>query len=112
MSFKPFFDNHIELLAKGDVDALVENDYCDDAVMILLVADEPAVVAGKEALKGQLGFYLENIYRGFVSVEKYAENEDSLFFEATIKTTTGQAKVYDALYMKDGKIFRHYSGAK
>lgn len=112
MSYKEFYDNHIELLRKNDVSAMVEHDYHDDAVMLLLATDEPQIVRGKEALKQVLGRYLEFIYRGFISTEKFVENEDSLYFEATIRTISGAQQVYDALYMKDGKIFRHYSGAK
>jgi hypothetical protein len=59
-----------------------------------------------------LGDYLTYIYRGFISTEKLAITEDSIFLEATINTANGPSKVYDALYMKDGKIFRHFSGLK
>jgi glyoxylase-like metal-dependent hydrolase (beta-lactamase superfamily II) len=112
MSYKAFYENHIELLKKNDVNLLVENDYHDDAVMILMVGDEPQVIEGKDALKGLLGGYMEFIYRGYLSTEKYAETGDSLFFEATIKTTSGTSQIYDALVMKDGKIFRHFSGSR
>jgi hypothetical protein len=112
MTNQEFYDNHLVLLANKDVNELVEHDYHDDAVMILLVAEEPIYVYGKEALKVQLGDYLENIYRGFISTEKLAITEDSIHLEATIMTAWGESKVYDALYLKDGKIFRHYSGLK
>lgn len=112
MSYREFYDNHIEILSKNDVNLLVENDYHEDAVMILMVGDEPQVIRGKDALKQLLGNYLEFIYRGYVSTEKYSEIEDSLFFEATIRTTSGTSRIYDALVMKDGKIFRHFSGAR
>lgn len=112
MDNKAFYDNHLVLLANKDANELVEHDYHDDAVMILMVEAEPIYVVGKEALKGQLSFYIDNIYRGFISTEKLAITEDSIFLEATIDTVGGPAKVYDALYMKDGKIFRHYSGVK
>lgn len=112
MTNQEFYENHLALLEKSDADALVENDYHVDAVMILFVAPEPIYVNGKNELKKQLGDYLKNIYRGFVSTEKLAITEDSIFLEATIETTNGIAKVYDALFMKEGKIFRHYSGLK
>jgi hypothetical protein len=112
MTNQEFYENHLVLLANKDVNELVEHDYHDDAVMILLVAEEPIYVYGKEALKVQLGDYIENIYRGFVSTEKLAITEDSIHLEATIMTAWGESKVYDALYLKDGKIFRHYSGVK
>ena len=112
MNNQAFYDNHLVLLGNKDADALVENDYHDDAEMILLVAEEPIYVRGKEALKKQLGDYITYIYRGFISTEKLAFTEDSIFLEATINTDNGPSKVYDALYMRDGKIYRHYSGLK
>jgi hypothetical protein len=112
MTNREFYDNHIKLLAENDVNALVEHDYHEDAIMILHVAEEPIILNGKEALVKQLGDYLTYIYRGFISTEKLAITEDSIFLEATINTTNGPSKVYDALYMKDGKIFRHFSGLK
>jgi hypothetical protein len=112
MTNQEFYDNHLVLLDNNDVNELVDHDYHDDAVMILLVAEEPIYVYGKEALKQQLGDYLTNIYRGFISTEKLAITEDSIHLEATINTAWGPSKVYDALFLKDGKIFRHYSGLK
>lgn len=112
MNMKEFYDYHLELLKKGDVNELVEHDYHEEAVMLLLAQEEPVVIKGRNALKGQLGYYVENIYRGLISTDKFVENEDSMFFEATINTAFGPSKVYDALYMKDGQIYRHYSGAK
>lgn len=112
MTTQEFYDNHLKLLADNDADALVEHDYHDDAVMILHVAEEPMYVTGKDAIKNQLEGYLKYVYRGFVSTEKLALTDDSIFLEATIDTANGPSKVYDALYLKDGKIFRHYSGLK
>lgn len=107
-----FYENHLALLANKDANELVEHDYHDEAQMILMVADEPIYITGKEALKKQLGDYLQYVYRGFISTEKLAITDDSIFLEATIDTANGPSKVYDALYMKDGKIYRHYSGLK
>lgn len=112
MTTKEFYDYHIELLAKGDVDELVNHDYCEDAQMLMHVAEQPIHVIGRKAIREQLDNYLKNIYKGFVSTEKLLCTEDSIYLEATIDTAWGPSKVYDALYMKDGKIFRHYSGLK
>lgn len=110
MTHKAFYERHISLLAGGDVQKLIDTDYCDDAVMILLAKDEAEVISGKDQLKQVLGGYLEFVYRGFVSTEKYGETDDSLAFEATIRTATGTERVYDAMQVKGGKIIRHYSG--
>lgn len=107
-----FYENHLKLLALGDPDKLVEHDYHADAVMILMVAEEPMCIEGKNALKELFGNYLKNIYRGFVSTEKLCITADSICLEATIDTAMGHSKVWDALYMKEGKIYRHFSGTK
>ncbi|MDD2365069.1 MAG: nuclear transport factor 2 family protein [Desulfuromonadaceae bacterium] len=112
MDFQNFIDNHIKILSEGDAERLVENDYHDDAVMVLMLGEKGQIVTGKEALKIQFDMYLKNIYRGFVSIQKLGISDDSICMEATINTTAGEAKVWDALFMKDGKIYRHYSGLK
>ncbi len=112
VDFEAFVGRHLELLAAGDANALVESDYHKDAVMILMVADEPQVIRGKAALKQLFTMYLRDIYRGLVTMKKVARTDDSICLEATIKTTSGDSGVWDALYMRDGKIYRHYSGLK
>ncbi|MBK9443579.1 MAG: nuclear transport factor 2 family protein [Comamonadaceae bacterium] len=110
LNLEEFVNNHLLLLAAGDAVKLVENDYHDDAVMLLMVGPENQVVAGKAALQSLFGMYLKDIYRGFVSYQKLAFSEDSICLQATINTVAGEARVWDVLYMKDGKIYRHYSG--
>lgn len=112
MTNQEFYENHIKLLANNDASELVESDYHEEALMILFVAEEPIIVKGKDELKVQLENYLSYVYRGFISTEKLEITDDCIFLEATINTTNGISKVYDALHMKDGKIFRHFSGLK
>jgi hypothetical protein len=45
-----------------------------------------------------------------VSTDKFVETDDSLFFEATVNTNFGQAKVFDAWVLRDGKISHHFTG--
>ena len=110
MDFKKFLDNHIKLLSEGDAAALVENDYHDNAIMFLMLGDDGQLISGKDALKIQFDMYLKNIYRGFISLEKVVISDDSICLQARINTTGGEVRVWDALYMNNGKIFRHYSG--
>ncbi len=110
MDFKQFIDNHIRLLQEGDAGALVESDYHDDAIMFLMVGEEGQLISGKDALREQFDMYLKNIYRGFIALEKMLISEDSICVQAKINTTDGELRVWDVLCMKDGKIFRHYSG--
>jgi len=112
MSLRAFYDEQVEMLNAGDGSALVESHYAPNAVMINNSTEEPIRAEGHDALKGLFSNYLQNIYRGFISTDKYTETEDSIFFEATIDTVYGQLKVYDVMILENGKIVRHYSGAK
>lgn len=110
--FNAFLKKHLELLAAGDANALVDSDYRDDAVMVLMVNETPQVISGKSALKQLFTMYLKDIYRGLVAMRKLSLTGDSICLEATILTSGGEAGVWDALFMKDGKIYRHFSGLK
>lgn len=110
MDGKKFYEEHLEMIAAKDVAKIVETHYNDDAQMYLLTGDEPKIINGKDEISNLFTGYLEYVFRGFVSTEKFVTSEDSLFFEATIDTVNGRTRVYDAMYMKNGKIFRHYSG--
>lgn len=107
-----FVKRHLELLASGDANALVDNDYHEKAAMILMIGDTPRIIEGKPALKELFTVYLRDIYRGLVTMKKLEHTDDSICLEAVIMTSGGEAGVYDALYMKDGKIYRHFSGLK
>ncbi len=107
-----FVNRHLELLGAGDANALVDNDYHEQALMILMIGDKPRVIRGKPALKDLFGVYLRDIYRGLVAMKKLEYTDDSICLEATIMTTGGESGVWDAILMKDGKIYRHFSGLK
>lgn len=112
MNFEEFYNEQLDLLASKDVDALVESHYADDAEMVIISGDSPVIVKGKEELKKLFSGYITYVYRGFLSTEKFVTTNDSIMFEATIDTVNGPLKVYDSMYIPDGKIVRHYSGAK
>jgi hypothetical protein len=107
-----FYDEHLQLLNENKPNELVELHYLDDAEMMVITAGEPVVAKGQEQIKQLFTNYLTYAYRGFISTEKVVMTDDSIFLEATIDTVNGPAKVYDAMYLKDGKIYRHYSGMK
>jgi hypothetical protein len=47
------------------------------------------------------------------STDKYTETDDTIFFEATVVTGAfGEAKVYDAFVLRDGKATHHFTGVK
>ncbi len=110
MDIKAFYDEQIEMLAEKNAAKLVEAHYHDEAVMLVASGEEPIVAKGKQAITELFNGYLTYVYKGFLSTEKFIPTEDSLMFEATIDTANGPARVYDSMYMKDGKIIRHFSG--
>lgn len=110
--FNGFVNRHLELLAAGDAVALVDNDYHEESVMVLMVGETPQVISGKPALKELFTMYLRDIYRGLVAMKKVGFTDDSICLEATIMTSGGESGVWDAIFMKDGKIYRHFSGLK
>jgi hypothetical protein len=44
------------------------------------------------------------------STDKFTETDDSIFFEATIITQLGEARVYDVFMLRDGKATHHFTG--
>lgn len=112
MDKQAFYNEQLEFLAVKNPNGLVESHYSDDAEMIILSGETPLIVKGKEELKKLFDGYITYVYRGFLSTEKFVTTDDSIVFEATINTVNGPLKVYDSMFLKDGKIFRHYSGAK
>lgn len=112
MNLKTFYDEQLSLLDKGDAEALVNAHYADDIVMIVNSGEAPVIAKGKNEVVNLFSYYLKNVYRGFVSTEKFIETDDSIFFEATIDTADGPLRVYDVLVVENGKVKRHYSGTK
>ena len=44
------------------------------------------------------------------STDKFAETDDAILFEATVRSTLGLARVYDAWVLRDGQITHHFTG--
>ncbi len=106
-----FYEEQIEYLKSRDVDGLIENHYCEDAVIISF--DFPAVT-GTAALKQHFRNYLEMLGELQVdSTDNFTEIEDAIYFEASVTTSKlGKARVYDAFVLRDGKIRYHFTGRK
>ena len=104
---KTFYNRQIEFLASKDVDALIANQYVDDASLLSFTNH----IQGADNLREYFKQYVEQLgYIKLLSTDQFAETDDSIFFEATVETAGGIARVYDAFYLRDGKIFRHYTG--
>jgi ketosteroid isomerase-like protein len=103
------YQRQVEYLIAKDVDRLVDENYCEDAVLTSAVSS----VRGKQALKEHFHKYLDHsTIEEVKSLDLYVETADTLLFEATIQLNNGLAKVYDAFVLRDGKIAYHFSGVK
>jgi len=115
-----FFDQHVSLLTRGDLDTLLRYQYLDDAVLIspfdVLDKPPPHILHGREAIKNFLRKWLD--YHGpsnFTSLTNFAETEDSVTFHATMTSRTGNWMLGEAWHivggLPGGKIDRHYGFA-
>jgi hypothetical protein len=106
---KAFYERQLDFLVRKDVDGLIEQQYTPDAVLISF----DQVVSGRDALKAHFRAYLETLGHLVVkSTDKFVAAGNAIFFEATVASDLGEARVYDAWVLRDGKIARHFTGVK
>jgi hypothetical protein len=104
-----FYDEQISLLKQGRVSELIESHYHEDAVLV----SATKVVSGTEALKEHFHAYMKMLGNlEVLSVDAFAEANDSLLFEATVRSALGEAKVYDAFVFRDGVASHHFTGLR
>jgi ketosteroid isomerase-like protein len=104
---RALYQRQLQYLGARDVDGLVEHQYAEDA--LLIGAD--SVVQGREALRAHFRRYLDRLGTLRVdSTDVFVETEDSIFFEASVTSDRGPARVFDAWVLRDGKIARHFTG--
>ena len=102
-----FYDRHIQFLVDKDVDGLVETNYAPDAELVTF----QTVINGREALRAYFREYIEMLGDIVVeSTDKFAETDDAILFEATVRSNLGLARVYDAWVLRDGQITHHFTG--
>lgn len=109
---RQFLDEHMDYIAKNDIDGMLKSQYHDDAVLITFFdykdTKPPHYIKGYIELKSFFEEYLKTL--GFIDVKtisELAETEDIISFQATFDCKLGEKKVGDGLYLKDGKILRH-----
>ena len=103
---KEFYDTQIAALTRGDLDALAAQ-YSDDAVLVSF----DFTVRGRDAIRAHMQGYLQMLGSfALLSTDKWAETDDSIFFEATVRTNLGQARVYDVFMLRGGKATHHFTG--
>ena len=110
-----FFDAHMRYIYGNDTDAMIDDQYHEDAVLISpfpVGGPAPRLVRGRPALKKFFRDYMA--WQGAIDVEsidQFAATDESIWFQATFTSTTGRWVVGDAWHMRNGKIVVHYSFA-
>ena len=103
---RTFYERQIAALEAHDLDALLAQ-YHPDATMVGF----DFTVKGHAAIKKHFEGYLERLGTlKLQSTDKFSELEDAIFFEATITSDLGEARVYDVFMLRDGKATHHFSG--
>src|SRR5579859_3517914 len=103
---RAFYQRQIAALEAGDLDALM-TQYHPDATMVGF----DFTVKGHAAIRKHLEGYLERLGTlKLQSTDKFTETEDAIFFEATITSRLGEARVYDVFLLQNGKTTHHFSG--
>jgi hypothetical protein len=104
---REFYDRQVAYLEANDVEGLIQNNYAPDAVLVSFDFQH----RGHHALTEHFKEYLKQLGGLKVkSTDKFTETPDSIFFEATVTTGHGEAKVYDVFMLKDGKVTHHFTG--
>jgi hypothetical protein len=110
---RKFFDTHLEAIAAGKIDEMVDRDYAEDAVLTTFFngfsdRTAPFTVKGRPAIKEFFHRYMSLIGNIDVKTLDFTETESAIFFQATFTSNLGLATVGDAWYMQNGKIAYHF----
>lgn len=105
--YREFYERQVKFLEDNDPEGLISNQYNDDAQLLSFTNK----ITGADALVPYFREYIKGLgYIKLISTDKYTEGDNSLFFEATVETAGGIARVYDVFVMKNGKISHHFTG--
>ena len=104
-----FYKEQIALLEQAKIDELIDRHYDEEAILVSVAK----VVRGRDALKEDFRAYLKMLGKlQILSLDVFVETEDTILFEATVRSQMGDAKVYDAFVLRDGKATHHFTGLK
>jgi len=101
-----FYSRHLAFLEAGDLDGLV-TQYSRDATIVgfdFTVEGHEAIRTFFENYFARLGFFK------LKATDKFKEIEDAIFFEATITSRLGEARVYDVFLLRNGKATHQFAG--
>jgi len=103
---RAFYERQIAALEARDIGKIAQQ-YRPDAQLLGFEVQ----VEGREAIRAHFERYLAGL--GFIrllSTDRWAQTSDSLFFEATVQTAAGQARVYDVFVLQGDQASRHFTG--
>ena len=106
---KQFYERQVTYLLSKDVDKLVADQYHEDG----MVVSHEFQVQGHEALRQHFREYLKWVdIQKVLSTDKFTETENTVFFEATVRSNFGIVHVFDVFVLDKGKIRYHFTGVK
>ena len=109
MQFEPgrgreFFQEQLQLMGSGQIDRLIDEHYHPQAVMVTF----DGVRRGPDELRR---YYVERLAAlqqvTGLAVKYYVETEDCILFKADLSAVHEHVHADNALYFKDGRIYRH-----
>jgi hypothetical protein len=104
---RQLYERQIGFLLAKDADRLIDTNYTEDAELVSF----QTTVRGAAALKTYFRGYVEMLGDLVIeSTDRFAETEDAVFFEATVRSALGRVRVYDAWALRGGRIAIHFTG--
>lgn len=104
---RAFLDRRLALITAGDIDAMVDEGYNEDAELVGF----DGTIKGKEALKAHFRLHLPDL-GGITlkSIDKMAETANTVFFKMTVVSGKyGDVTSYEAFVLRGGKADYHFT---
>ncbi|MFA5262400.1 MAG: nuclear transport factor 2 family protein [Opitutaceae bacterium] len=102
---KEFYSEQLGYLGSNDIEGLLREHYHPDAVMVTFDGIRRGHAQLRDYFKNTLGSMGQ--ITG-LTTQYFAETEDTIIFKAAITDSKrGTVAADNALYMKDGTIYRH-----
>ncbi len=103
---RKFYDDQVRFLEAHDIDGIMSH-YTEDAEIVSF----DFVRKGHAEIRPHFEGYLKMLGNiTLLSTDKFAETDDSIYFEATIRADIGIARVYDVFILESGRATHHFTG--
>lgn len=102
---KDFYKEQLGFLATNDIEGMLREHYHPDAVMVTF----DGIRRGHDELREYFASTLASMGQiTGLSTDYFVETDDCILFKASITDSKrGTVKADNALYLRDGKIYRH-----